>query len=217
MIGVLAIIIGPRGSGRLRHHRVRGSLPVGSHRRRGRHCTTPQAGPGAGRVARLAIKSRAAANPVTANELFLPGRSAVGRMAERVPGSVAPCCCAVEEHGLADRGGCGRRTRYRPAGAHRRPRRHRRLPTTRWPFPPRPPRAFPSTSAPNSSFPSATPSTPKVRAPDPSWLSSSRAPEPTSPSSPCSPRWPRGRVVGAFFAYVFVVAMVAGLLTDLIL
>ena len=63
-------------------------------------------------------------------------------------------------------------------------------PTTRWPFPPRPPRAFPSTSAPNSSFPSATPSTPKERAPDPSSLSSSRAPEPTSPSSPCSPRWP---------------------------
>ena len=80
--------------------------------------------------------------------LLVPGRSLVGRMAERVPGSVAPCCGAVEEHGLADRGGCGRRTR---------------------------------------------------------------------PEFALLTKVARGRVVGAFFAYVFVVAMVAGLLTDLIL
>ena len=190
MIGVLAIIIGPAGAAvylttafaaAFLLALIVDAVDIAPHLK-------PV--PALVGVARPAIKSSAAANPVTANELLVPGRSLVGRMAERVPGSVAPCCGAVEEHGLADRGRVWAQDSLSACWCPPTPSPASPALTTRWPFPPRPPRAFPSTSAPNSSFPSAMPSTPKERAPDPSWLSSSRAPEPTSPSSPCSPRWP---------------------------
>ncbi|MYJ80621.1 MAG: ArsR family transcriptional regulator [Acidimicrobiaceae bacterium] len=126
----------PRGSGRLRHHRLRGSLPPGSHSRRGRHRPTPQAGPRAGRAARsgaaadpvTADRSDPAADLATAHELFVTGGDPVGRMADRVTSSVAPGGGASEKHGLADRRRCGHRTGDRPARPHRRPRRHRRRP-----------------------------------------------------------------------------------------
>ena len=118
------------------------------------------------------------------NEVPWAGWAAESRTA------VAPCCDAVEGHGLADRGRRGRGTCHRPAGSHRRPRRTSWIPTTPSPSPPRPSPAFRSTSAPSSSSRSAMHSTPRGQALEPSSRWSSQEREPTSPSSRCSRRSP---------------------------